>query len=199
MGFSIASKNASIDASFLLAECHQHKFLGMAAGLGSMMARVTRLHGDHGGQLVMVSCRIVTTTINKCLASIQTSSPECFPGRKCLAAIKRNSKTTVLQSCKRMSTEKTVYGVLCVEAFCFSFSASWCRGHWPLFLGESLSVETCVITCWKTKVWNEMEWKQMNWLIDEGWTPEYIHRERVWRHPFGSAAPLRDDPSTRRL
>jgi hypothetical protein len=65
MGFSIASKNASVDASFFFAECRQHKFLGMAAGLGSMMARVTRLHSDHGGQLVTVSCRIVTTTIDE--------------------------------------------------------------------------------------------------------------------------------------
>jgi hypothetical protein len=44
-----------------------------------------------------------------------------------------------------------------------------------------------------------MKWNggQIHLLVDGGWTPEYIHRERVCRHPLGSAAPLRDDPSTR--
>jgi hypothetical protein len=82
---------------FYFAECRQQEFLGMAAGLDSMMARGTRLHGDHGGHGVDSD-----HDEQQMFGHLQTSSLRCVPGRKCLAAMKWNSKTTVLRSCKGM-------------------------------------------------------------------------------------------------
>jgi hypothetical protein len=62
-----------------------------------------------------------------------------------------------------------------------------------------LKAEAVLITCWEKSEWNEIEWGQNELINWWGVDPEYINRERVCRHPLGSAAPLRDDPSTRRL
>jgi hypothetical protein len=69
--------------------------------------------------------------------------------------------------------------------------------HSPLFVPSREQSADNVLRD-KSVEWNGMEANELDWLM-RGWTPEYIHRERVCRHPFGSVAPLRDDPSTRRL